>query len=384
MLFGTLEPGGIINLVTKKPLSEPFYSAELQVGSFGFFRPTIDLSGPLNASETWLYRLNAAYETEGGFRDFDQNVDRVFIAPVLTSQISDRTDLTLEFQYLNDRRPFDRGIVAVDTGIADIPFDRILGELDDAAFSEQLTAGYQLEHRFSESWKLRNDFQFQANNSSEVLADPRSLDEATSELTRAWFDDQRTNRSYALQTNLVGEFTTGSVNHELLFGADLRRQDTNINNRFDFSSTPSINIFDPVYGVALRPERDELPIGIRVDGRIDTLGIYLQDQIALLDNLKLLVGGRFDLVDQESRFRSSSGADTRDQQQDNAFTPRIGLVYQPIEPVSLYTSFSQSFAPNSGTTIEEDLLRPERGTQYEVGIKSEFLDGRLFATLAAY
>lgn len=83
VVFGTLEPGGVINLVTEQPLSEPFYEAELQGGNFGFFRPTIDLSGPLNSEGTVLYRLNAAYERSNGFRDFDRDIERFLLPPPL-------------------------------------------------------------------------------------------------------------------------------------------------------------------------------------------------------------------------------------------------------------------------------------------------------------
>lgn len=104
----------------------------------------------------------------------------------------------------------------------------------------------------------------------------------------------------------------------------------------------------------------------------------------MLDTLKLLVGGRLDIVDLENRFRSGLGDDSTTTLNDTAFTPRVGLVYQPIEPLSLYTSFSQSFVPNLSTTVAGDLLEPERGTQYEVGVRGEFLDGRLTANLAAF
>jgi iron complex outermembrane receptor protein len=110
------------------------------------------------------------------------------------------------------------------------------------------------------------------------------------------------------------------------------------------------------------------------------LGIYLQDQIAFSDNFKLLIGGRFDTVDQNQFDRLS---DTRTIQYDEAFTPRIGIVYQPIQPISLYASYSRSFAPNFAQSANNTFLEPERGTQYEVGVKVDFND-KLSATLAAY
>ncbi|MGH2413607.1 MAG: TonB-dependent receptor plug domain-containing protein, partial [Microcystaceae cyanobacterium] len=158
VLYGNTDPGGVINYVTKQPLPEPFYSVELQAGSFGLVRPSVDLTGPLTSDRTLLYRLNTAYERGGYFRDFDQEVERFFVSPVLTWRIGDRTDLTLEFEYLDDERPYDRGLVASGRGIADIPYDRILGELDDFKTVTQFVGRYSLEHRFSDNWTLRNRF----------------------------------------------------------------------------------------------------------------------------------------------------------------------------------------------------------------------------------
>lgn len=387
VLYGNLEPGGVVNLVTKKPLSEPYYSAELPVGSYGFFRPNIDLSGPLNEDKTLLYRLNAVYEGSNGFRDFDQNVDRVFVAPVFTWNIGDNTDLTLEVDYLNDERPFDEGLVALGTGIPDIPYDRIFQDPDARISIEELGVGYQLEHRFSENWTLRNRFRFLSSDSIDFRLTSWNVEEDTEQLDRRWRSNDDLYESYALQTNVVGKFATGSINHTLLFGVDLERE-TRVGKQSRLADDPDdppflIDIFDPVDRNVPRPDITDLTFLARdEDNRLDRLGIYLQDQISLLDNLKLLVGGRFDLFDQQSKNFLTSTTFNQDRQR---FSPRAGLVYQPIEQISLYASFSQSFNPDIfSTTADGSPLEPTIGNQYEVGIKGEFLDGRLSTTLAAY
>lgn len=240
VLYGNLEPGGVVNLVTKKPLSEPYYSAELLVGSYGFYQPNIDLSGPLNTDRTLVYRLNGVYESNDGFRDFDeviagsalerrstddQNVERVFVAPVLTWDISDKTALTLEFDYLNDERPFDDGLVAIGTGVAEVPSDRVFQNPDAVRTVEEFGAGYQLEHRFSENWTLRNAFRFLSSEDFDFRLTSWIIDD-TGQLDRRWRSNDDLSESYALQTNLVGQFTTGAINHTLLFGVDLNRETT--------------------------------------------------------------------------------------------------------------------------------------------------------------
>ena len=384
VLYGTLEPGGIINLVTKKPLEDPLYSAELTLGSFGFVEPSIDLGGSLNEDKTLLYRFNALYESGGVFRDFDQGVERIFAAPSLRWKIGDNTDITFNFEYLNDERPFDRGIVAIGDGIADIPFSRVLGEPDDFVELENFNTGYLLEHRFSDNWKLRNTFRFDYVDRLENLTRSREFNEETGILIRQQSDTTKEFETYALQTNVVGEFATGAIDHTLLFGVDLFRETQDSEGGFNENGDPpDRDIFNPENDVTPRPERDELPIQFTGDDRTDTLGIYLQDQIKIGEQWQLLAGGRFDIVDQESDSETN-GEISSSEQQEEAFSPRLGVVYQPIEPLSLYASFTQSFSPNSDVDEDGELLDPERGTQYEVGIKGEMFDGDLSATLAAF
>ena len=389
ILYGATSPGGVINLVTKKPLSEPFYSAEVQAGSYDLFRPSIDISGPLTSDRNLLYRLNAVYESGGNFRDFEQEIERVFLAPVISWNIGDRTDLSVELEYLNDERPFDRGIIAFGDGIADIPFDRILGEPNDFVESEEFNASYKLEHRFSENWKLRNAFRY-ARSESSLFATQGSgeLDETTGILPREYAVLDQFDEAYTLQTNIVGKFATGSVEHTLLFGVDLIRDSFEQIASFSIEEPfpAPINIFDPVYEVFPRPDVEDLSVVLDSDLITDRVGIYVQDQIEIGDQWNLLVGGRYDIVDQELKnnptfFEPTSSVENPE---DEAFSPRLGIVYQPSESVSLYTSYSRSFEPNSGTTITGEFLEPERGTQYEVGIKTKLLNDKLLATLAFY
>ena len=149
---------------------------------------------------------------------------------------------------------------------------------------------------------------------------------------------------------------------------------------FEFSSTdslPVLDILDPNYDVP-RPE-DFVPI-FRDDNFSTRYGIYLQDQIDLLDNLNFLIGGRVDWISQ----RTEVPEEPTQSQDDSAFSPRVGLVYQPSDAVSLYTSYSQSFNPTFGSNPDGRAFEPSRGTQYEVGIKTDIIENILSATLSAY
>lgn len=383
VLYGNFEPGGVVNLVTKKPLSNPFYEAELSIGSYAFLRPSIDLSGPLTADKSVLYRFNAAYEFNDGFRDFQTNTSRVFAAPTLSWKIDKKTDLTLEFSYLNDLRPFDEGTVAIGDGVANLPRDRVLSDANNRRTVEEFKVGYQFEHRFSDNWKLRNSFRYLSSDTFDFRLGHWFIeDDGTFE--RKFLSNKDNYQSFSLNTDVTGKFKTGPIEHTLLIGLDLNRETTRgAQRRLPGNPGFFTNIFtgvsDPLPTVTVG---DLTAFGRRGSNEQNRLGVYLQDQIKLLDNLKLLVGGRFDLYDRTSIDRRSNTT-TEDSAQ--RFSPRVGIVYQPIEPISLYASFSQSFNPDIfSTQADGSPLEPSVGTQYEVGVKGEFLDKRLSATLAAY
>ncbi len=384
ILYGEIQPGGVINLVTKKPLSQPFYEAEVQIGNYGFFRPRIDISGPLDSEEKVLYRLNAAYQSADSFLNYDTEIQRYFVAPTLTWKISDRTDLTVALEYTDDERPTEFGLFAVGDRIVDIPYDRIIGQPDDKAESNQFRVGYDLEHRFNDNWTLRNAFRYIYSDFLLEGYYAGSFDETTGILGREYATSTQTARDYSLQTNIVGKFATGSIGHTLLFGVDLSRNDRDNDDRFDFSFSP-LDIFDPDYEVTVRPDRDDVPSFGAQETRTDRLGIYLQDQIALADNLKLLAGLRYDTVDQEQTTEASDfGSAAETERNNDALTPRVGIVYQPIQELSLFTSYSRSFTPNTDTTVSGEFLEPERGEGWEIGAKAELLGGRLFVTLSYF
>jgi len=384
VLYGRGEPGGLINLVTELPTSEPYYAFEGTIGNFDFYRPRIDISGPLNPENTIGYRLNASYQNAGSFVDF-MDVERIFVAPVLSFQFSENTSLIFEGSYLRDSRFRYPGLPAVGTVLPNpfgrIPRSRNLSDPDAGnETGELINIGYRLEHEFNENLSIRNAFRVELSaldrdqiiSSISLRADNRTVDRFASR-TRP------TTQAYSLVTDILGQVNTGSIEHDLLFGIDLRRQ--NLDVQIFSASAGSIDLFNPVYGL---PDLDfqEVFTGTQVQ---DSLGIYAQDLISFSDNFKLLLGGRFDLINQ--RFTNELAGTPTISQQDTQFSPRIGLVYQPIPPVSLYANWSRSFFAQglfgSGNPDGSN-FEPTTGEQFEVGVKTEFLDGRLAATLAAY
>lgn len=382
VLYGRGGIGGTVNLVTKQPLSEPFYEVEASIGNFDSYRGALDLTGPLKRDRTILYRLNASAQRSDTFVDFTE-IERYFVSPALSFQIGENTSLALDAEYLQFKQPNDQGLPALGTVLpnpnGELPRDRLVGEPELTPRERRvIRTGYSLEHQLSEDWQVRNAFRASFQNildetlvfSRTLRQDNRILDRRITEVESA------VKESYILDTNLVGKFETGDIQHQLLIGFDLFRE--NDRGIFSFRSITPLDIFNPVYGAPIGAITATFNDITTTEG----LGIYIQDQISLTDNLDVILGGRFDFVEQ--RFRDYLDEANSTSQEDEAFSPRIGVVYRPIEPISLYASFSQAFQPVSGVSADREPFEPERGTQYEVGVKADLLDGRLFSTLALY
>lgn len=385
-LFGQGSPGGTVNIVTKKPLSRSLYDVEASVGNFNSYEGKIDVSQPLNADKTLLSRFTASANTYQGFSEFNPN-NRYFISPVLTWLISKDTKLTFEAEYLNTKNPVGNALPAIGTVLPNpngrIPYNRYTGEpsVDERNISV-FRIGYDLEHRLNDNWQIRNAFRasFERNQSSAIFLDELLADDRT--LTRDLQVSDDPVARYQLDTYVVGDVKTGSIEHKLLFGVNLSRDVATNNGTKQFEIAP-IDLFNPVYGrQTVGPLINEF---FKDTAQVnDGLGVYFQDQITIAKNFKILLGGRLDISSQKLEDNFKQDGDDTSFQQDMAFSPRIGLVYQPSENISLYGSYSSSFQPVIGRTFNGELFKPERGTQYEVGIKADWLDRKLTTTLAFY
>ena len=375
ILFGRAEPAGIINFVTKKPLrEESLYELEFTAGSFDFYRPTLDLSGPITESGNLAYRLNAAYENAASFRDGLES-ERFFVAPTLSWEIGDDTELTLEFSYLDDNRPVDTGLLVLsDDEVADIPFDTFLGDPNRRLDFEETRTELYLNHRFNDNLSLRSLLSY--TTASETGPRTETFGEPEDDRNFSVFESivGFNGDTFTFQNDLIAEFNTGTIEHTLLFGLEYANEFVDDLAEFRIGT---IDIFNPS-DLNVTGEFEPL---FEFDIRTDSFGIYLQNQIAIFDNLQFVIGGRFDTF--TSEFEDLMANETTETEAD-AFSPRAGIVYRPAEPVSLYASYTRSFTPNSGTNVDGEPFDPERGTGFEVGVKGEVIPDRLFSTLAFY
>ncbi|EDX84402.1 TonB-dependent siderophore receptor subfamily [Synechococcus sp. PCC 7335] len=380
VLFGQGNPGGVVNLVTKQPLSKPFHEVSGSAGSFESYDGALDLSGPLTGAGDVRYRLNLSYENYGSFRDFVDG-ERLQVSPTLAWDINENTSLDVFGQYTYDRETTDEGIPFDSNGEPiDVPRSRFLNEDFGEFTQDQFSLGYRLNHDFNDNLSLRHSSQYFQYEPERYYPFVNSFDEVTGEAERVEYFAEGTYQRFFTNAELVGQFNTGSVEHELLFGLEYRHDAEDPAFQFD-NEFPPINAFNPVY---TNEPFEKSPTFFR-DDNVDTISAYIQDQITIIPELILLAGLRFDYVDEFRTERNSGEPRQEFEDQSEAFTPRLGIVYKPIEPITLYASYTTSFLPNgagflngNGSTFE-----PEEGRQFEVGIKTDVTD-RLSLTLAAF
>jgi iron complex outermembrane recepter protein len=386
VLYGQLEPGGIVNYITKQPLNQPYYSATFSAGSYDYYRPEIDISGPLTPDNNIFYRLIAAYENSGGFRDFAYKELYTF-APSLSVKLSDRTTVDLQYEYVNLNQSYDRGLPPIARSF-DLPISFNFGEPSDRYELFANRVNVALDHRFTENWRFRSGVSIQVVDTARFNFQPDDFENPFAEdgrtVARRYSQVGDYSREYSWQNDLTGKFNTGSIGHEVLLGFELGRSVFGFPFRIS-RNVPALDILNPVYGGAIPTTFEE---GFENQSNSYRVGLYFQDQVALLPNLKILLGGRFDFVNfkDENQPDIINGAETEiTERYYEKFSPRFGLVYQPLQNLSLYASYSSAFKPNEfATAVGGQPLEPESSTQYEVGVKGEFLDGKLTATLAAY
>jgi iron complex outermembrane recepter protein len=381
VLFGALEPGGAINVVTRQPLSSPYYSLNMEVGNYGYVQPSVDFSGPLNSDRTVLYRFIAGYQGSRTEQPF-VNQRLVTVAPSLTLNFSQKTKLNLYYEYANFfSDPLQTDSIRLSDGRL-APRDFYLGypDFNSYDFTNQ-RLGYSFTHQFNQNWQLRNSLAIvlgtylDDRNYPVGLVNDRLVDFES-------FSYDYSKRNIFGQIDISGKFNTGIATHKILLGFDVNQfnQTTTI---FQNIGLPPLDLRNPNYRVTPQDRISDS----RANISNFSSGIYFQDQISIGRQFKILVGGRYDWVAVENEFDNFGlFGDTIDSpvQRNSAFSPRLGFVYQPTSFVSLYGSYSRSFIQTAGSNRAGRDFLPTRGTQYEVGIKTDLLNQRLSATLAAY
>jgi iron complex outermembrane receptor protein len=381
LLYGRGDPGGTFNIVSRVPADRMAQTVSGRIDSFGGWRGTVDATGPFDRAKTVRYRLGAAVEGGDSFRDHVQS-DRIVVAPVVAWDASPDLTFTLSSEFVQVKTPLDRGNPAFSNQLdIAIPASRFFGEPSVGRWRVRNGLGSLVaEYKLAPDWKLRAGAQYYNGElggpgiqASSLRADGRTLVRTYSERTLRW-------RDLDAQVNLTGQFATGSVEHEVLLGAEFEafHYTEVIRNSSPTLSPFTLDILAPVYGSAIPPLNGTFT-SIRTQTR--TFAGYAQDQVSLLPWLKLLVGGRLERYESDN-LNLRNGVTSAFKQ--TVFTPRLGTVFVLAPQVSVYGSYARSNKPNTAADVNGNVIAPERGTSYEAGVKLELLDGRLSATAALF
>ncbi|WP_447595316.1 TonB-dependent siderophore receptor [Aquipseudomonas campi] len=382
VLFGQNEPGGIINMVTKKPTDYARGELKFGVASYDRVNGALDVSGPVLDDKSLLYRFLLVANSGNEQIDYTES-QRLFVAPSLTWNLSDSSALTVYLQAQRDDGVPDyqplpmKGTLKRGPGGQKIDRDFFQGEPGYNDYNrEQYVLGLDFSHEFSDALLLRQNLRYVDLNDDykgfylRWYADP---DNRTA--TRNKLDWQQHNSTISADNTLQYTFKTGELQHTLLGGVDYRyfsRQYDGYNNYF----AAPIDLYNPDYSV-ISPNP---PMDYQWDNTVSQIGLYLQDQIRLGD-IVLTLGGRQDWAKVNNKDLI---ADTRTRQDDKAFTGRVGLTWLMGNGFAPYLSYAESFKPLIGTDRAGKAFDPTTGQQIEAGIKYQPPGSEALITLSAF
>ncbi|WP_020484258.1 TonB-dependent siderophore receptor [Methylomonas sp. MK1] len=388
ILYGRSEPGGLVNFVTKQPLDTPYYSLRQQFGSFDHYRTNIDASGPLTANKDLAYRFNLGYQSNHSFQEFGGN-ERLFVAPSLRWNISDKTVSTFKLEYSDIKETGNGTVPLMGNRPAPIPRSRNLGDSWNLQEDEYVMLSFNTEHAFNDNWKLRHRFNFsnhQLTMSGQFPDGNWAPVAANGDITRSFWAQNLDGKDYqhnffnALE--LTGKFNTGVLKHTLLVGGDYYRADARATmHGFSGFSTDTTNIYNPVHlanAWTVPPEQVNTQ-----NYTLPWFGLYAQDQVELPHNVHLMGGLRYDSAEISTSGGTPDSIVYSPTTSEDRVSPRGGVVWQPIPEVSVYGSYTENFG--AANTLNQGIpLPPQTAQQWETGIKTELFDGRFMATLAYF
>jgi iron complex outermembrane receptor protein len=366
ILYGQGGPGGLINLVSKRPTDTPLHEMQLTLGSYDNKQLAGDFGGLLTEDGTWSYRLTGLVRDSQTQVDYVTD-DRTFIAPALTWRPNDNTSLTI----LTDYQKVDRGQgyqawprigTRYSSAYGKVSTSRFLGEPDlDKYKQERYSMGYQFEHIFNDTFTFRQNLRYQRMQTDSISTYLTGLqaDQRTANRAVGGYDEHVEN--LALDNHLQAKWSHGVFEHTLLVGLDTQRMENSV--RRTAGSAGTLDIYEPVYGATTI----NLVESAHFDQKLRQNGLYLQDQIKIDKAWVATLGGRKDWARMETDNLRNPAASS--EQHDTAETWRAGLVYLASNGLAPYASYTESFLPVIGTSFSGAAFAPETGKQYEVGVR---------------
>lgn len=380
VLYGQIAPGGLVNLVSKEAPQEPLREIGAAYGSHARKELTLDVGGRLDGEG----RVAARFTGLGRLSDTQVDHvddDRLYLAPTVTLRPRDGTQLTLLASHQRDDTGWSNNFLPAQGTFrhnpnGDIDTDFFTSEPDYDKYDRKQTAvGYRFEQEAGRNLTFRQNARYDRLELNYKNAYGLGLGPDLRTLNRGTLTGDDDADAYALDSQAQLKNKFGPLESTLLAGVDATR--TVYDQRRGSGTAPSIDAFNPDYGA----EIPEAPIIQDDETRLDQVGLYLQEQAKLWDRVVLTLGGRYDWT-YTSIDNNLSGLKT--QQDDEDSTWRAGIAYLFDNGLTPYASYSTSFNPTPGTDINSDPFQPDRGRQYEVGLKYQPPETDAFLTVAAF
>ncbi|AEF03290.1 TonB-dependent siderophore receptor [Alteromonas naphthalenivorans] len=388
-LFGRGEPGGAVNLVTKRPQFVSGGEVKATYGSWDQMRIEADVQTVAGAKEDVGVRLVGFYEDAESFRDTVET-EKLGFYPSVTWEFSEDTRITYELEYTNQKIPFDRGVIAVDGKLGIQPIETFVGDPSGDRITTDVV-GHQLEisHELNDDWNLLigaglRDTTFEGNALETNFAGRQTLFIDPDQTLLSRFKRYRDFETdyVVLRGEIAGEFDTGSISHRVIIGGDydkfendqviLRYRpsyfsgDTDIND-LDLSQYLVVDILNPDYS----PVADvELSDNLNRLETQEAWGMYIQDQVNITDKFQVRFGGRIDKFEQEIQNRLSDPVAITSQD-DTQFSPQLGAVYLLDDSISFYATYGEGFRQLTGSDYAGNPFEPNQSESTEVGVKTD-------------
>ena len=363
VLYGRGEPGGLINIVTRQPTLVPSGDLSIQGGSFGFRRVQGSVSSAIPSVEGLAGRLSFAAQTDPTFRNYgDRDNSRFFVAPAFTWNPSPDTRVSFVGEFTRQDSQYDEGLIARN---GRVPLDNISRYYGEPFSRYNATANFgvlRIEHDVNENITLREVFSAQGGGFDVIATRATGLSNNNTVVTRRETAVSSIYASIDSQTEMVAKFDLLGLRNTVLFGFEYS---DGYRHSYTTQSTnyPSVSFLYPTFGSPV--------VGTTLQGdlrqRNELYGLYAQDQIDLGYGLQLLVGVRHDTGTQSYFNRTPSSRTVPPDQELSGTSPRVGLVYRPLDPLTLYASYTTSFKPQTASILNVSNPPPETGDQYEIG-----------------
>lgn len=406
VLYGKSNPGGLLNMVSKRPTTEPLKEVQFKMGTDSLFQTGFDFSDALDDDGVYAYRLTGLVRSANAQQQGAEE-QRYAIAPSFSWRPDDKTNFTFLSYFQNEPETGYYGWLPKEGTVSTLPNGKRLstdfneGANNNTYSRNEKMVGYSFDHEFNDTFTVRQNLRYAENKVSQnsvygygMCSDPLySSNPSTSPcasvpqsqwghtLTRQYVDDNEKLQNFSVDTQLQSKFATGSVDHTLLTGVDFMRMRNDIDSWFGWAGSVAPS---DIYNL----DRSNFDFGshpgpgaaYRVLNKQKQTGLYAQDQLQW-DKVLVTLGGRYDWAQQDSLDREEN---TQHSRNDNEFTWRGGVNYLFDNGVTPYFSYSESFEPASTVGANGSIFAPSKGKQYEAGVKYVPNDRPIVITGAVY